>query len=404
LNPQYKFQFDKIIKNKPKLFLKKKDIERINDEENPKEILNESEERDKKAFGEDYKQTKSFLKYLKVNLTDLRKGFLKENNLSDCDYDTFKKIVSSLKRIPNNLLEDENLIKKIFETYKVNKNTEIKNKDNKTSSKILFSPQIASSKNNIFNEDKISYKNLIDSLIDNQYSENFYNYRNHEIKHCKQKLGILNSKVTESLEILKGEFNKNKKFADSLREDIENRKAIKQQSLNNKNFESGTQEEVNSTIPSLKFINKIFANGKEYSDKYHEIKNLTFSPNPIFHNNIKPSTRFSGNPPFQDTSVNIKPIKECSYYFDEEQRFFKSKGGIIDFQKSEKEKKTHTDLSNLNRIANVNNVVYKKAYDNQVLVEQNDYLRQLAGTQRLYNYKNVNKFFINKKIYRFKFI
>lgn len=329
-------------------------------------------------------------------------GFLRENNLSDCDYETFKKIVCALKNIPKSLIENEKQIKNIFETYKVNnKNSNNKlsdsnqpninnlnNLNNNTNNNFnkLFSPQIISSKKNIFQSEKLSYQKLIDSLIDNQNPENFANHRNHELDHFRKKLGILSGKLTDSLEVLSGELNKNKKFAEGLREEIETRKA-KSKALNN--TKEKEREMINASVPSLRFINKIFANGKEFSDKKYEIQNKIFSSDPVFHNNLKANTRFSGNPAFKDTSEVIKPVKNCSAYFDEEQRFFKSVDGSVEFQRLEKEKNSFTDFCNLNRIANVNSVVRRKAHDNEVLLEQKDYLRQLAGTQKMHNYNDV---------------
>jgi len=407
LNPQHKFHFEKIIKNKiiPYSNCRKKESDGL--PENAIEELNESEQRDKKNLGEDYIETKDLLKYLKVNLRSLRMGFLRENNLSDCDYDTFKKIVSSLKNIPKSLVENEKLIKNIFETHKANNNSikvtdsnkphhphinkninSINSFDNNVNnSNKLFSPQVSASRNNIFQTDKLSYQNLMDSLIDNQNAENFANHRNHVLNHFRKKLGILNGKLTDSLDILSGELNDKKKFAEGLREDIETRKA----KFNEK--EKNESETINASVPSLKFINKIFANGKEYLDKYHEIKNTNFSSNPAFHKDLKPNTRFSGNPLSKDTSEVIKPIKDCSSYFDEDQRFFKSVDGSVDFQSFQKGKKAYMDFCKLNRIATMKNVVIKKAHDNEVLLEQKDYLRQLAGTQKMHNYNDVLIFF-----------
>jgi len=226
----------------------------------------------------------------------------------------------------------------------------------------------------------------MDSLIDNQNAENFANHRNHVLDNFRKKLGILNGKLSNSVEILSEELNKNKNFAEGLRQDIESRK-VNNKILNKK--DEGESEFINASVPSLKFINKIFANGKAHSDNYYEIKNKDFSSNPIFHNNLKQNTRFSGNPVYKDTSEVVKPIKDCSYYIDEEQRFFKSSDGSVNFERIEKEKKAFTDICNLNRIANVNNVVYKKAHDNEVLLEQKDYLRQLTGTQKMHNFNNV---------------
>ncbi len=260
----------------------------------------------------------------------------------------------------------------------------------------IFSPQNVTSKNNVFNEDKISYKNFIDSLIDNQNSENFFNYRNHEIQHCKQKLGILSEKLTDSVKILKEEMNNKKKFANELREDIENRKINREK--NNNCININQEDEVNSSIPSLNFVNKIYANTKEYSDRFHEIKNIYFSPNPMYHNNLKLNTRFSGNTDKKDTYMMVKPRNDCSYYIDEQNRFFKNVNGTIDFQTIDKENKAKVDISKLKRIFKNNEIVVKKAYDNQVLNDQKDDMRQFGGTQKFYNYKNV--IFILIFIYR----
>lgn len=371
--------------------------------ENAYEELSESEQREKKILGENYKETKNLLKYLKVNLRNLRMGFLRANNLTDCDYDTFKNIVCSLKNIPKNLIEDERLIKNVFDTYKVNNNNNKSNTEHNSfinnilsnegfEKNLLFSPQVSASKNNIFSTEKISYKKLMDSLIDNQNPENFANHRNHVLENFRKKLGILNGKVTDSIEILSGELNKNKQFAEGLREEIEAKKH--KNKIINKKEEESLNQNINSSVPSLKFINKIFANGKEHSDKYQDIKNKVFSSNPAYHNNLKANTRFSGNPSYKDTSEVIKPIKNCSYYLDEEQRFFKSVNSSIEFQRIDKEKKAFTDFCNLKRISNANNIVYKKAHDNEVLLEQKDYLRQLAGTQKMHNYNDVKKLFI----------
>ena len=147
------------------------------------------------------------------------------------------------------------------------------------------------------------------------------------------------------------------------------------------------EEQVNSTIPSTKWLHHIYDNRKEHYNILNRAEHA-LSAKPTFkHNNLIRNTRFGAVPKWKNTAEILIGDEKCSTYINEKDRFNIDR----DIGKDDKKRNDMISLGRQNRIK----TAIQKYEDNRFmkiyLKEEKDIYSNMEKSKRLSIYDERNK-------------
>ena len=277
----------------------------------------------------------------------------KNINLNLVDYNKFLKGILSLK--PTENIGKEEYIKKLFDEYK-NSNDLVDMK---------------------FFGENIYEKNTKDFMT--KYKDKNVEISKEQYNNKSNKLQII---VDENKERIMPLFFQKKKDLDI---QISEKKSLKGK-------KEDLEKQLNSTIPSTKWLHHIYDNRKEHYNILNRVEH-SFSAKPSFkQNNLKCNTRFGAMPPWKNTAEILIGDEKCGTYISEKDRFTLNR----DIGKEDKKRKCLNDLGKQNRIRTALQKVEDNCFMKLYLKEENDIYSNIAKSKRiaLYEENNRNKNFI----------
>jgi hypothetical protein len=206
-------------------------------------------------------------------------------NLNKCTYDKFLKGILSLS--PSETFCKDEYIKHIFNEYK--------DKDNLIDMRLFC--------------EKVYEKNSKEYLT--KLKDNLTDISKVQLN---QKKETLKKYVSQ---------NKNKKHLIYEKKfDLDEQILIKKNALEKEKIEEQKQlTEINSTVPSTKWIHHVYDNRKEHYNILNRAEHaLSAKPN-LKHNIFRGNTRFGANPPWKNTAEILIGDKNAATYINEKDRF-----------------------------------------------------------------------------------
>ena len=231
-------------------------------------------------------------------------------NLNKCTYDKFLKGILSLS--PSETFCKDEYIKHIFNEYK--------DKDNLIDMRLFC--------------EKVYEKNSKEYLT--KLKDNLTDISKVQLN---QKKETLKKYVSQ---------NKNKKHLIYEKKfDLDEQILIKKNALEKEKIEEQKQlTEINSTVPSTKWIHHVYDNRKEHYNILNRAEHaLSAKPN-LKHNIFRGNTRFGANPPWKNTAEILIGDKNAATYINEKDRFNLDR----DIGKDDKIRKEQTRIGRQNRI------------------------------------------------------
>ena len=269
-------------------------------------------------------------------------------NLNLVDYDKFLKGILSLK--PSDNLGKEKYIKKLFDEYKNSNNlVDIK----------FFGENIYEKNTKEFMS-KFKDRNI--EIAKEQYNE---------------KLNKLQNYVNENSKKVKPLFFQKKLDLDS---QLFEKKLLKEQKKESEN-------QLNSTIPSTKWLHHIYDNRKEHYNILNRVEH-SFSAKPSFKQNIvKCNTRFGACPKWKNTAEILIGDETSSTFINEKDRFTLNR----DIGKEDKKMKQLLDLGKQNRIRTALQKVENNRFMKIFLKEEKKIYSDMAKSKRISLYEENTK-------------
>ena len=241
----------------------------------------------------------------------------------------------------------------------------------------------------LFNEYKIPNENVIDigkfytSIYDKNCSEFLSMQKDDILSVHKNELNKRSNSLNDFTKKNKSQKNlfyqkKNdldkqmkEKYEIELKEKIENKKENK---------------EINGTVPSTKWINHVFENGKEHYNILNRAEHV-LSAKPLVRDQLKINTRFGSNPTWRNTAKILVGDKTAATYISEKDRF------IIDrnVARDDKIKNEKIHLGRQNRIRTAVQKVEANKYLAQYLKDERDQYSQLEKCNKKYIYEETFK-------------
>lgn len=300
---------------------------------------------------------------LNKNIKELNKekySFLDNNqintNLNKCTYDKFLKGILSLK--PSETFCKEEYIKHIFNEYK--------DKDNLIDMRLFCE--------NVYEKNSKEYlTKLKDNLIDISKEQ------------VNQKKETLKKYVSE---------NKNKKhLIYEKKYDLDEQILTKKNLLDKEKEEEEKQpQQINSTVPSTKWIHHVYDNRKEHYNILNRAEHaLSAKPN-LKQNMLQGNTRFGANPPWRNTAEILIGDRNAATYINEKDRFNLDR----DVAKDDKIKIEQIRIARQNRIKTARQKVEQNNYIKLFLKDEKEMYSDLKKCNRQVNYEELfkNKNFI----------
>ena len=300
---------------------------------------------------------------LNKNIKELNKekySFLDNNqintNLNKCTYDKFLKGILSLK--PSETFCKEEYIKHIFNEYK--------DKDNLIDMRLFCE--------NVYEKNSKEYlTKLKDNLIDISKEQ------------VNQKKETLKKYVSE---------NKNKKhLIYEKKYDLDEQILTKKNLLDKEKEEDEKQpQQINSTVPSTKWIHHVYDNRKEHYNILNRAEHaLSAKPN-LKQNMFQGNTRFGANPPWRNTAEILIGDRNAATYINEKDRFNLDR----DVAKDDKIKIEQIRIARQNRIKTARQKVEQNNYIKLFLKDEKEMYSDLKKCNRQVNYEELfkNKNFI----------
>ena len=300
---------------------------------------------------------------LNKNIKELNKekySFLDNNqintNLNKCTYDKFLKGILSLK--PSETFCKEEYIKHIFNEYK--------DKDNLIDMRLFCE--------NVYEKNSKEYlTKLKDNLIDISKEQ------------VNQKKETLKKYVSE---------NKNKKhLIYEKKYDLDEQILTKKNLLDKEKEEEEKQpQQINSTVPSTKWIHHVYDNRKEHYNILNRAEHaLSAKPN-LKQNMFQGNTRFGANPPWRNTAEILIGDRNAATYINEKDRFNLDR----DVAKDDKIKIEQIRIARQNRIKTARQKVEQNNYIKLFLKDEKEMYSDLKKCNRQVNYEELfkNKNFI----------
>jgi len=324
---------------------------------------------------------KYLMEYLRLIIPKLAKKFnLNSEDKLHCNYNIFKSVLGNFQ-IPQKYIDD-NIIYSIFEKFAVNgesKNGNFVNTD----------------ENSKEPENKMNYRNFINYVIENQETNDFFDYKKKFMNNIENKINALNGKIQEKSDALKHASENKKGFAESLRKEIEDKLNFKDNNnylddkiTNRTTLVSKFEKEINGAQPSLANVHKFFKDKEIFSVKKTQIEN-SLSANPQFFSKEKAKTRFGANPPHKNTFYIISHQKESAGFIDEKKRFDVRGKWEVDFQVEEKNKRNIIENKVFERKRKINEMLSQRVQASENYHDQIDNLGQLVRSQKVYRYEDV---------------
>ena len=274
-------------------------------------------------------------------------------NLNLVDYDKFLKGILSLK--PSDNIGKEEYIKKIFDEYKGN---------NGLVDMKFFEENIYEKNSKEFMT-KFKDKNV-------EISKEQYNIKSNKLqKYVKENSGKIKPLFFQKKEDLDLQISEKNKLKE-----------------NNSDFE----KQLNSTIPSTKWLHHIYDNRKDHYNFLNRVEH-SFSAKPSFkQNNLVGKTRFGANPPWKNTAEILIGDEKCGTFINEKDRFNLNR----DIGKDDKKMKQLNDMGKQNRIRTALQKVENNLFMKMYLKEEKDIYSDMAKSKRIaiYDENTKNKNFI----------
>ena len=295
---------------------------------------------------------------LNKNIKELNKekySFLDNNqintNLNKCTYDKFLKGILSLK--PSETFCKEEYIKHIFNEYK--------DKDNLIDMRLFCE--------NVYEKNSKEYlTKLKDNLID-----------------------ISKEQVNQKKETLKKYVSENKNKKNLI---YEKKYDLDEQILTKKNLldkeieeEEKQPQQINSTVPSTKWIHHVYDNRKEHYNILNRAEHaLSAKPN-LKQNMFQGNTRFGANPPWRNTAEILIGDRNAATYINEKDRFNLDR----DVAKDDKIKIEQIRIARQNRIKTARQKVEQNNYIKLFLKDEKEMYSDLKKCNRQVNYEELFK-------------
>ena len=275
----------------------------------------------------------------------------KNINLNKCTYDQFLKGILSLK--PSETFCNEGYIKHIFNEHK--------DKDNLIDMKLFCE--------NVYEKNSKEY---LTKLKDNLLSISKVQ--------LNQKKETLKKYVSE---------NKNKKHLIFEKKfDLDEQILVKKSILDKEKKEEEKQlTEINSTVPSTKWIHHVYDNRKEHYNILNRTEHaLSAKPN-LKQNMFRGNTRFGANPPWRNTAEILIGDKASATYINEKDRFNLDR----DIGKEDKIKKEKAQIGRQNRIKTAIQKFDQNNYMKEFLKDEKEMYSDLKKCIRQVNYEELFK-------------
>ena len=276
-----------------------------------------------------------------------------------CDYDTFMNVLNKFQLVAN--LRKEPLLRAFYDLYK--------------------------------NENGLlDWKRVSDSILQHTHKTYFSETKDavlalakDDIK-CKEEQ--LNEMVTHNARGVEHNKRKTKELTLQLEE-------MKQRRTKREEEEKMRLNEINSTVPSTQFINKVYSNRHTWFTQLNDVEKAFDSARMITMNQRK--TRFGANPQYRDTGVTMIYGDKFNknYNVSETERFaYKKDGG--DIVMKEKMEKTRRKEGVVERKRKVIENVMNNYYWRDYFIEEKERYTQLQKGKLKYNYED--KFRIKNQI------
>ena len=268
----------------------------------------------------------------------------KVNNINLVDFNKFLKGILSLK--PTDNFGKEEYIKKLFDEYK-NKDGFV---DMKTFGETLYEKNTK--------EILSKFKDKTIEISKDQYKIKAEKLENYINKNCEKiKPFVLQKKNDLEKQILEKKLFKEKK----------------------KEEQNKFEKQLNSTIPSSKWLHHIYDKRKEHFNFLNRLE-YSLSAKPSFkENNLKCNTRFSAAPTWKNTAEILIGDENCSTYISEKERFKISK----EIGNEDKKIKHLTDMAKQNRIKTALEKVENNIFAKIFLKEKKDIFSDMEKNKRM---------------------
>ena len=272
-------------------------------------------------------------------------------NLNKCTYDKFLKGILSLR--PSETFCKEEYIKHIFNEYK--------DEDNLIDMRLFCE--------NVYEKNSKEYlTKLKDNLIDVSKMQ------------LNQKKETLKKYISE---------NKNKKHLIYEKKfDLDEQILIKKNILEKEKIEEQKQlTEINSTVPSTKWIHQVYDNRKEHYNILNRAEHaLSAKPN-LKQNIFRGNTRFGANPPWRNTAEILIGDKNAATYINEKDRFNLDR----DIGKDDKIKREQARIGKQNRIRTAIQKFEQNNYMKEFLKDEKEMYSDLKKCNRQVDYEELFK-------------
>ena len=272
-------------------------------------------------------------------------------NLNKCTYDKFLKGILSLS--PSETFCKDEYIKHIFNEYK--------DKDNLIDMRLFC--------------EKVYEKNSKEYLT--KLKDNLTDISKVQLN---QKKETLKKYVSQ---------NKNKKHLIYEKKfDLDEQILIKKNALEKEKIEEQKQlTEINSTVPSTKWIHHVYDNRKEHYNILNRAEHaLSAKPN-LKHNIFRGNTRFGANPPWKNTAEILIGDKNAATYINEKDRFNLDR----DIGKDDKIRKEQTRIGRQNRIRTAIQKFEQNNYMKEFLKDEKEMYSDLKKCNRQIDYEELFK-------------
>ena len=271
-------------------------------------------------------------------------------NINKCNYDKFLRGILSLK--PPETFYKEEYVKKIFDEYKDNDNL-------------------------------IDMKYFYDNLYEKNSKEYLTKLKDNFIDTSKEQL----NKKKETLKKYVSENKNNRHLIYEKKYDLDKQILIKKEILDKEKKEEEKQlTQINSTIPSTKWIHHVYDNRNEHYDILNRAEHA-LSAKPNSKNIIRGNTRFGANPAWRNTADILIGDKSSATYINEKDRFNLDR----DIGKDDKIKKEQIRIGRQNRIKTAIQKWEKNNYLKEFLKDEKAMVSDVEKCNRQINYEELFK-------------
>ena len=280
-----------------------------------------------------------------------------ENGL--CDYNTFMKVVDRFQL--GTKLRKEPVLRAFYDMF--------------------------TNENDLLDLNKVS-----DNVLEHTNKTYFSEKKDEILSQAKDDINRRETELTETLNNNVDGHVYNKQKAKDLQIQLEHKYEMKQQQQKE---EMKYLTEVNNSVPSTAFVNKMFDKRKEHYNTLNDVESKFDSMCMIKENQRK--TRFGANPTFRDTGVTTMYGDNCygNYNVNEIERF-KHKADSVDIANEDKDNRMKLRNSIIERKRKVLDNVRTNYYWRDYLIEEKDKYTQLQMAKLKYGYED--KFRIRNKI------